>query len=121
MSTRNYFSRTFKLHVLQEVARGKLTKEEARLKYGIKGHSAILNWQRDLAMDNLEVPMNSSENTKHDLESELEIKKLKKELSDAKFKLRAFEIYIQELEKETKGNLVKKSVTGQLIKSEKKQ
>lgn len=45
MQTRiNYYSRTFKLQVVEEVLRGVITKEEARKKYGIKGKSAILNW-----------------------------------------------------------------------------
>lgn len=41
-----YFSDSFKLGVIQRVISGELTKEQARIHYGIGGSSAILNWMR---------------------------------------------------------------------------
>jgi transposase-like protein len=40
------YSEAFKWRVVQEVLSGKLTKEEARVAYGIKSNSAILYWMR---------------------------------------------------------------------------
>ena len=42
----NGYSEEFKLSVIQEVLKGKITKEEARRIYGIKSKSAILEWTR---------------------------------------------------------------------------
>jgi transposase-like protein len=43
---RRKYSDEFKWQVVQEVLSGKLTKDEARRVYGIKGKSAVLNWLR---------------------------------------------------------------------------
>ena len=40
------YSETFKWKVVQEVLTGKLTKEAARVAYGIKSNCAILYWMR---------------------------------------------------------------------------
>ena len=39
-----------KLRIIQEVLSGKLSKEAAQRKYGIKGHSAITNWMRSFGI-----------------------------------------------------------------------
>lgn len=41
-----YFSDAFKLGVIAQVTSGVMSKEQARIHYGIKGNSAILNWMR---------------------------------------------------------------------------
>jgi len=41
-----HFSDDFKWKVVQEVLSGRITKEEARRVYNIKGKSAVLNWIR---------------------------------------------------------------------------
>lgn len=41
-----YFSDSFKLGVIQRIVSGEMTKEQARIHYGIGGNSAILNWMR---------------------------------------------------------------------------
>jgi len=43
---RSKYSETFKWQVVQEVLTGKLTKEAARVAYGIKSNCAILYWMR---------------------------------------------------------------------------
>ena len=40
------YTESFKLEVIRETIEGKLSKEEARRKYGIKSKSAILEWTR---------------------------------------------------------------------------
>ena len=41
-----YYSDAFKLGVIKKVLSGAMSKEEARVHYGIGGNSAILNWMR---------------------------------------------------------------------------
>jgi transposase-like protein len=40
------YSESFKWKVVQEVLRGRMSKEEARVAYGIKGNCSILYWMR---------------------------------------------------------------------------
>lgn len=47
MDIRPYFSEEFKRMVIDQVSRGLMNKSEANLRYGIKGKSLILNWQRN--------------------------------------------------------------------------
>lgn len=49
MEERKYYSEVFKRSVVAEVLSGKISKEEAKNKYGIAGNSAILNWIRKFA------------------------------------------------------------------------
>lgn len=48
--SRIYRSDAEKLRIIQEVRSGKLSKEGAQRKYGIKGHSAITNWMRSFGI-----------------------------------------------------------------------
>ncbi|WP_425389432.1 hypothetical protein [Ekhidna sp.] len=48
--SRIYRSDSEKLRIIQEVLSGKLSKEAAQRKYGIRGHSAITNWMRSFGM-----------------------------------------------------------------------
>ncbi|WP_420318816.1 hypothetical protein [Ekhidna sp.] len=47
---RIYRSDSEKLRIIQEVLSGKLSKDAAQRKYGIKGHSAITNWMRSFGI-----------------------------------------------------------------------
>ena len=116
MEDRQVFSREFKQHVVNEMETGKLNKEEARLKYGIKGNSAILNWQRQFTMERQKLEMQRTSKTMSREELENRVKELEKALSDAKFRSRAYEIYVEELEKEIGKPQSKKYVTGQLTR-----
>jgi len=49
---KRFYSEKFKLRVIEAVISGKVSKEEARTVYGIKGKSAILNWMRELGFEN---------------------------------------------------------------------
>lgn len=55
-----YFSDSFKLGVISRVLSGEMSKEQARIHYGIGGNSAILNWMRSFGYSTispLPVPM----------------------------------------------------------------
>ncbi|MEX2603316.1 MAG: hypothetical protein WD361_03895 [Gracilimonas sp.] len=41
-----YYSDSFKLGVIQRVLSGELTKDQAKIEYGIGGNSVILEWMR---------------------------------------------------------------------------
>lgn len=45
-----YYSESFKLGVIKKVLSGAMSKEEARVHYGIGGNSAILNWMRKFGL-----------------------------------------------------------------------
>jgi transposase-like protein len=42
----NYYNDAFKMYVVSLVGSGRMNKEQARREFGIKGKSAILNWQK---------------------------------------------------------------------------
>ena len=47
---KTYYSDEFKLRIIQEVLSGSISKESAQRRYGIKGHSAIVNWMRSFGI-----------------------------------------------------------------------
>ena len=114
MEDRRAYSRVFKMQVVNEVETGKLSKEEARLKYGIRGNSAILNWQRQFTQERQQESMKRTQTTMSKEELENRIKELEKSLSDERFRSRAYQIYVEELEKAVGKPMAKKSVIGQL-------
>jgi transposase-like protein len=42
----NQYTDDFKIRIVEEVLSGKITKEECRYRYGIKGNSTVLRWIR---------------------------------------------------------------------------
>ena len=42
----NHYTDEFKIRIVEEVLSGKITKEECRHRYGIKGNSTVLRWIR---------------------------------------------------------------------------
>lgn len=47
---RQTFSESFKQMVIDQIAQGQISGEEARRRYNIKGHSSIKRWQRNYQM-----------------------------------------------------------------------
>ena len=95
------FTEAFKRHVVQEVERGKITKSDAGRKYGILGHSTILKWCRRYGITRPK----SGDNSMPDKDFELmrqanEIKALKEELEDARFRNMVLETLVDVAEKE---------------------
>ena len=114
------YSEEFKWQVVQEVLQGKLTKTEAKIKYGIKGKSAILQWMRKFQGDSILsekervilLPMKeltAEQQRIQELEKELE--KLRKQLEYAEIKAETFEKVIEIAERELKIDIRKKSGT----------
>ena len=91
--TRGFERKTeeFKLQVIEDVLRGKLSKEEARRKYNIKGKSAILKWMRKFGLEEYKtLPANFAAMKKDgDLSKEELLKRIKlleRQLQDEQIK-----------------------------------
>lgn len=104
------FSETFKLHVINEVLSGRLSKEDARRRYKIKGKSAILSWLRKFGSPNF-VNMSDPSSNQEDLQAK--IKRLEQALEDALLKAEGYSKMIDIAERELKISIRKKSNTKQ--------
>ena len=96
------FTEAFKRHVVGEVESGRISQSEGNRRYGILGHSTILKWCRKygklpshrntgLRMDEKEIELLRLQN---------EIKALRQELEDARFKNVVLETLIDVAERE---------------------
>jgi len=98
----SFFSEAFKLHVVEEVENRRLTQAEAMRRYDILGHSTIQKWCRKYGR--LRVSAGKGRQMQmHEYESmrlENEIKALKQELDDARFKNVVLETLVDVAEKE---------------------
>ena len=104
------FTEAFKLHVVDEVKTGRISQSEASRRYGILGHATILKWCRKygkspshrnigLSMDNKEIELLRLHN---------EIKALRQELEDARFKNVVLETLVDAAERELRIPIRKK-------------
>ena len=111
MEQKQIFSESFKRGVLEQISSGNLTKQEARKKYGIKGNSAILSWQRNLLQYGqccltlsyksypiLPVKKPSKEPSSTELQAR--IKQLERQLEDEQIRSEAYSRMIDFAEKE---------------------
>lgn len=109
------YSKSFKLKVIQEVLSG-LPKETVRLKYGIKGKSAILNWMRTLGYATSKtksfysLQMEEQDN-QTPTELQKKIKQLERALEDEKLRSEAYRRMIEKAEEQLNINIRKKSDT----------
>lgn len=99
------YTEAFKQHVVGEIGAGRISQTEASRRYGILGHSTILKWIRKYRkqpfyrtqrkgmkrMDEKEIELLRMEN---------EIKELKRELEDARFKNVVLETLVDVAERE---------------------
>ena len=118
MKEQNYYSKAFKLRVIEEVLRGEITKEEACRKYSLKGKSAVLSWMRKFGMSQYSYVPNQllDMKKKENLDSEQmkkRIKELERALEDAKLKDEGYSRMLDIAEKEYKIRIRKKSSTKQ--------
>lgn len=102
MKTSETYNEAFKRRVVSEVLSGSITKEEARIRYGIGGKSTILDWMRKFAGIKMRsagvdpLPMlqaMKAEESKEELKDK--IKQLEAKLKHAELKGRAYEIMIK--------------------------
>ena len=117
------FSESFKLHVVEQVNKGILSKADANRRYGIKGKSSILLWQRNyqkygrcsvtLTTDKLLPLMSNKPSQPGTTEKELHarIKELERRLEDEQLRSEAYSRVIDIAEKEINIPIRKKSNT----------
>lgn len=106
------FSESFKLDIVEQVNSGNLSKEEARRRYGIKGKSAILLWQRNyekygrcsvVLHTNNPLPLMSKKPSQHgttEKELQARIKELERRLEDEQLRSEGYSRIIDIAEKE---------------------
>lgn len=116
MKARKIYNDAFKRKVVTEVLSGKLTKEQARLRYNIGGNSTILDWMRKYAgfkmrtagCDPLPILQNmSTDDTEEELKDK--IKQLEAKLEYAELKGRAYQIMVEIAKEQYNLDLEKKS------------
>jgi transposase len=114
MTGYKFYEDSLKRKVLDDIQSGNISKEEARRKYKIRGHSTILKWFR-----NLEHPENLSrimtkEYEKVDKEALIKrIKELERQLEDEKLRAEGYSKMIDIAEEQLKITIRKKSTTKQ--------
>ena len=109
------YSETFKWKVVQEVLTGKLTKEAARVAYGIKSNCAILYWMRKYSGNDdyrnthsLTNDFSAMHNSREQDESKERIKQLEEELRRANLRADLWQKMIEVAEEQLKIDIKKK-------------
>jgi len=126
MKTSKNYNDAFKRKVVAEVLSGSITKEQARVRYGIGGNSTILDWMRKYAgfkmrtsgLDPLPIlqTMNTDE-SKEELKDK--IKQLEAKLEYSELKGRAYQIMVEIAKEQYNLDLEKKSGAKQFKNSKK--
>ena len=109
----NFYSETFKREVVLLVQSGQISKEEARRRYGIKGHSTILKWIRKFESTDPDFQsyMDYGKSDKKDLIKR--IKELERQLEDEQIRSYGYSKMIDIAEKQLKVSIRKKPDTKQ--------
>jgi transposase-like protein len=105
------FSESFKSEVVEQVNKGLISKEEARRRYGIKGKSVILLWQRNyqqygrccVTLPTNPLPLMSKKSTqpgRTEQELQARIKELERRLEDEQLRSEGYSRIIDIAEKE---------------------
>ncbi len=117
LGSRTYRSDSEKLRIVQEVISGKLSKESAQRKYGIKGNSAITNWMRSFGIkEPLKVKVYMEEEHQNDQTNEglsARVKELEEALKWAELKSEAYSKMIDIAEEKFSVKIRKKLSTKQ--------
>jgi transposase-like protein len=126
MRTSKTYNEALKRRVVAEVLSGSITKEEARLRYGIGGNSTILDWMRKFAGVKMRsagvdpVPIlkaMKAEDSKEELKDK--INQLEAKLKYAELKGRAYQVMVEIAKEQYNLDLEKKSGAKQSKSSKK--
>ncbi|MDH3652256.1 MAG: transposase [Saprospiraceae bacterium] len=106
----NHYPDEFKLRIVEEVLAGKITKEECRYRYGIKGNSTVLRWIRKFTGAHSSFPKMSPKPKSEEIDRLREqLKLLKSELEYEKLKSSSYLEMIKIAEEDFKIPIRKKS------------
>ncbi len=116
--THQQYTKSFKLEVVEEVLSGRMSKEAARKKYGIRAKSGILHWMRKLGVSGERtIPVSFEEMKKeHHSDSAVlkqRVKELERSLEEARLQAEGYSRMIDIAERELKITIRKKSSTKQ--------
>lgn len=110
MRTVNRYTDEFKKNVVKEVLEGRIYKDEARRRYGIKGKSAVLNWIRKFdASQNHGMKDSHPTPTQPHSQLEEENKRLSEELELERLRTLSLNVMIDLAEEQFKIPIRKKS------------
>ena|SRR5687767_6596715 len=114
---KRFYNDAFKLQVIKEVLRGQLTKEQARIKYQLRGKSAVLSWMRKFGIwENWQLPNFASMKKEQQADKsalQKRIKELERALEDAQLKAEFYNRMIDIAERDLKVSIRKKPFTKQ--------
>jgi transposase len=99
------FSEAFKKKVVREYAKGDISKDQLKRKYGIKGKSAVFNWCRKYG--NLAACKPFFRSSSMNDSEKKQIKELEKRLKEAELKLLVYEKLIEVTNRELDKDIIK--------------
>lgn len=112
--TQRDYTLAFKLGVVESVEKGDMTYKQAQKIYGIQGKSTVLVWLRKHGSQDWSIPVkNFKQSPKASETPSQKIKRLEKELSDAKLKNLLYEEMLQIADEQYGTSLKKKFHTKQ--------
>ena len=100
------YSEAFKRRIVEEYERGKKTKDELMIKYGIKGKSVVLEWCRKYGK--FDYPNVGLTGRPMKDPQQQRIKELEKQLKAAEQKLRVYDKLIEITNRELDADVIKK-------------
>ncbi len=109
-----FYSDSFKLGVVRRVVNGELTKEQARLEYGIGGGSSVLEWMRKFGYytdPNIHLLMAKSHDKLDPEQLKKKIHQLEKQLKNERIRSEFYQTMIDVAERELGIPIRKKSDT----------
>ena len=112
---KSFYSEEFKWKVVKDVLSGKLTKEEARRVYNIRGNCAVLYWMRKFSGNDFYreggIPLVTNlemSNMKELSEKEKQINQLREELKRERHRADLWQEIVKIADKQLKIDIVKK-------------
>lgn len=106
----NHYTDEFKIRIVEEVLSGKITKEECRYRYGIKGNSTVLRWIRKFTGSYTRFPNVSIKPKSEEIEKlQEQLRLLKSELEYERLKSTSYLEMIKIAEEDLKISIRKKS------------
>ena len=109
-----FYSDSFKLGVVRRVANGELTKEQARIEFGIGGNSSILEWMRKFGYcsdPQSQSHMATSPDKMDPKELKKKVLQLEKQLQNERIRSQLYQTMIDVAERELGISIRKKSDT----------
>ena len=112
--TQNDYSVAFKLHVVSEIEKGEINKNQAKYKYGVQGRSTILKWLRKYSTLDWKTPIQTIM-IKREKTPEQRIKELEAALEQEKLKVELYSTAIDISDKQH-GTQIRKNLLAKQLK-----